>query len=117
MNDAFKYFINSCIKFLDFLVQDYSFLKTKPKFTPPECSIEYRKDNIIFDVLYEYGDFPWIRVTINGKDDSLDRIVKKNWPVYTIKRKKNIKDPNEKIDTVLQQYSNVLLEYITSITT
>ncbi len=91
MDNVFSYFIKSCDECLGFLVQKYSYNMNEPDIMPPECLIEYRKEGIILNVIYEYGDFPWIRVTINGKDNSLDNIIKKKYPEYWINRKKVLK--------------------------
>lgn len=113
---AFKPFIESCEKFLGFLVKKYSFSKSDPRIMPPECWIEYRKNDIDLDIIYEYGDYPWIRITINGKDNSLDNIIKKNWPKQAINRKKGPSDPCMRIDFALEKYSSVLQEHISELT-
>ena len=115
MNDAFCYFINSCSKFLDFLVQEHSFCKNQPKLKPPECCIEYRTHDFIVDVIYEYDDFPWMRLTINGKDISLDKVIKDNWPDYAINRKKGPTETEAKMDFVLGKYSKVIKDHLSEI--
>mgnify|MGYP007126060852 CR=1 FL=1 len=112
MENIFSHFINSCNLFLDFLVQKHSFSKSQPRITPPECSIDFHKGSVIFSVIYEYGDFPWIRITSNGKDYSLDNIIKKKLPQYIIDRKKPSLSANEKVDFVLKKYSKVLQEHL-----
>jgi len=111
MKDPFSVFIDSCSRLLDFLCLEYAFLKNEPNYMPPECSIEYRKGNCTIDVIYEYGDFPWIRVSIHGKENSLDNIIKKNWPSFTIDRKKGPKDPEERVNYIIEQYSKVLKDH------
>lgn len=111
-SDAFRYFIKSSENFLDFLVCKYSFSKAAPGFAPPECWIEYKKDNVVLNVIYEYGDYPWIRLSLNGKDDSLDNFMKKNWHEQPIHRRKGPSDPNERVDFALKSYSGVLQQHI-----
>jgi hypothetical protein len=111
MKDPFSYFIDSCSNLLDFLCFEYSFLKNEPKVMPPECSIEYLRGNSAIDVIYEYGDFPWIRVSIQGKENSLDNIIKKNWPIFAINRKKGPKDPDERVDYIISRYARVLKDH------
>lgn len=112
LENVFSHFIDSCNFYLDFLVQKYSFSKNQPKVTPPECSIDYQKGDVIFSVIYEYDDFPWIRVSNNSKESSLDTLLKKRWPKYVIDRKNASKDVNEKVDYVLKKYSDALQEHI-----
>jgi len=115
---VFKPFTESCERFLGFLVRKYFFSKSEPRIMPPECWIEYRKSDIgiELDVIYEYGDYPWIRITINGKDNSLDSIIKKKWPNQAINRKKGPSDPCMRIDFALEKYSNVLQKHISELT-
>jgi hypothetical protein len=113
---AFIPFIESCEMFLGFLVKKHFFSKSEPRIMPPECWIEYRKSDIELDVIYEYGDYPWIRITINGKDNSLDNIIKKKWPNKAINRKKGPSDPDKRIVFALEKYSHVLQEHISELT-
>lgn len=115
MNNPFSCFIDFCQNMLGFLVSEYSFKRNEPRIVPPECSIEYRKDNYIIDVIYEYGDFPWIRITIDGKENSLDNIIKKNWPEFIINRKKGPKEPEKRINTAIEQYSKALKKHVLEI--
>jgi len=112
---AFTPFIESCEMLLAFLVEKHSFIKSEPKIMPPECWIDYRNGNMELDVIYEYGDYPWIRITINGKDNSLDNIIKKKWPKQVINRKKGPSEPEKRIAFALEKYSNVLQEHISEL--
>lgn len=116
ISNVYSIFMTSCEIFLDFLVRDHSFIKSEPETMHMECWIVYRKDNIALYVIYEYGDFPWIRTTISGKDNSLDNIIRKNWPKQSINRKKGPSDPDKRIDFALEKYSKVLQEHISELT-
>lgn len=74
--------------------------------------MDYQKGDVIFSVNYEYGDFPWIRITNNGKDFSLDNLLKKRWPKCVIDRKRTPSGINEKVNFVLKKYSDALQEHI-----
>lgn len=111
-NNAFTTFIESCENWLGFLVEQYSFSKSEPRIIPPECWIQYRNNDIELCIIYEYGDYPWIRVSVNGKDNSLDNIIKKKWPEQKLNRRKGPSDVVEKIDFVLKSYSIVLQKHV-----
>ena len=112
MFNVFSPFIKSCEVLLDFLVHKYSFSKLEPRIVPPECWIEYRKGDVVLDVIYEYGDFPWIRVTVKGKDNSLDNLIKKSWHEQPINRRKGPSEPDARVDFALKKYSDVLKQHI-----
>jgi len=112
VSDVFSYFIKSCDVYFEFLIREYNFSKAAPGISPPECWIEYRKGTVTLYVIYEYGDFPWIRVTVKGKDNSLDNIMKKNWNEQPIKRKKGPLEPNARVDFALTSYSDTLRRHV-----
>jgi len=113
--NAFSFFIKSCEFFLDFLVHEYSFSKSEPEIVPPECWIEYRKGDVVLDVIYEYSDFPWIRVTVKGEGNSLDAIIKKSWHGQPINRRKGPSEPDARVDFALEKYSDILKQHITEL--
>lgn len=110
--EIFNYFLESCDKYLNYLVLHYAFNNSEPKLHPPECLIAYSKNNILLEVIYEYDDYPWIRLTISGKQNSLDNVIKEKFGGKPMNRRKGPSDPEKKIDFALKYYSEGLQQHI-----
>ena len=108
----YSYFINSCEKYLRFLVDDFSYEKSEPEYNIPECSIRYKNKDVIIDVIYEYSDYPWIKIVNKGKQYSLDKLMKKHVPAFRIVRNNNSLNVDEKVEYILNTYADALKQVL-----
>ncbi len=109
MNQAFQFFLASCDSSLDFLITEHAFHKLDPDIYPPECSIRYKLGKLTIEVVYEYDDFPWIRISSTDGEFSLDSLIKRHCPRFRINRKRRL-GTDQKVSAALDKYSSALKE-------
>jgi hypothetical protein len=75
IDELWEWVRNRTLNEFRFLIEELGFENVKNEITPTQCSVEYRKENVLIGIWSSYGTRPEVFIKTNGRRVFTDQLI------------------------------------------